>query len=672
MKTTKLFIIITIILSLLINPVYSDGCLVIPPLYTTHTIGDSDLFELHPEKQQYCFINYDGTTQNMLLSIDVEGGLKNNSLWLFPVPSKPDDIDIDIIKEMPKFEGQNLIESAFGSVESSVELMRYHMNIFSFLSKITNPYDYIMHSTMEMGALGSSSTTKVVNADIQIHAHIEKDGITTELITAKNPDAIYQYVKTKDMTLPKEVLSVFDDYIGKEYSFVLSWISGNTDNKQQPGISISFHTKKMFFPLKPTSVYGNLKVPAIIYVAGHVSPKIYKSIADDTDIYYFIQNNYNVPENLKPFFFDKETIPTLKYTKIKIDTSSNNFVEDLWISNRGPTSTKLAQLITHNESKYYLFNFLLISILASIIAGTISFGTKNVSRIKLLLIGLTNYFSILGVAISMFFTKLKNTEPAINTTTNPENSMPTKQLYKKILALIPISFSITILCISNAFISSVIPYSSDLFSNISFGGVLPAFIFVFLIVFIILISIIIIVNLLDSLFKDRIGITYQRGLHLILFVLIFGVLSHIFKYNYAIFPLCILSIVVYLFFTKPKNTEPTINTTINPENIIPNTKSRKILAYLRIYFGISILMSIFGLIFLNIDSFSDLFFCFIFCFIIISIILTILIQIIKFLSLLFKGKITINHKRVLFLILFFLIFKALVYIFEYIYLILLW
>jgi len=79
------------------------------------------------------------------------------------------------------------------------------------------------------------------------------------------------------------------------------------------GVSITFPTDKIYFPLKPTSVYGSQKVPIVIYVMGHVTPDIYPEIEKDTQVNYFVHSwDYDVPNLFSSFFNGKTRISSLQ------------------------------------------------------------------------------------------------------------------------------------------------------------------------------------------------------------------------------------------------------------------------------------------------------------------------------------------------------------------------
>jgi hypothetical protein len=57
--------------------------------------------------------------------------------------------------------------------------------------------------------------------------HIEKMGLTTELIGTKEGNALYIYLTGKGLDLPSDSKAILDEYVGKDYSFVVSLANGS-------------------------------------------------------------------------------------------------------------------------------------------------------------------------------------------------------------------------------------------------------------------------------------------------------------------------------------------------------------------------------------------------------------------------------------------------------------
>lgn len=435
-----------------------------------------DRWEMLDEDQQLCAINYHEGIQNMILSVNTgEEITGEKAVWIFPVPAKPEKTVINIVEGFPELNGYDVESKAENSVSDIFGFIRvsqiYTLPLFIFTGSIGKG----SFNSLEMYA-GEIDGIKGVT----VHESIEKSGLTTELISALDSNSFSNYLISKDLDVPPNFKSILNDYIGEEYSFVVSWISdvekfkleqpegyiiglleeGKIDEarklfdgldyesenygydskkygyyyylneifeyidkgrnieeyqieelKRNRGtgnilsVFISFPTDKIYYPLKPTSVYGSKKVPAIIYVMDYVKPELYPEIKAYSDVDYFFRENFDVPENLNDFFGGSDT-KDLKYTKIKINPPSKYLTEDLWIERKVPLKVFLADSVNRFPFWFGLFFFVICSCLASLLSGIIIFGVKGVSKIKFMLFGLWNFLTLIGFSIAAYTNKI--------------------------------------------------------------------------------------------------------------------------------------------------------------------------------------------------------------------------------------------------------------------------
>lgn len=255
---------------------------------------------------------------------------------------------------------------------------------------------------------------------ITIHESITSMGVTSELITAADADSIQNYMSEKDLQLQDNALSILNEYIGQDFSFVISWISDIDKYKEDKrihrnygmypgdmiGVFVTFPTEKMYFPLKPTSVYGSLRVPATIYVMDYVKPELYAGIESASQTEYFYKKRHNPSQKHIDFFFNKNRINDLRFTKIRIDTPSKYLTQDLWLNPGAPLRIRIADIMNKLTLLYGLFFFILISCIASLLAGFVMFR-KEVSNKHMLLFGLFNFLSLIGFSIAVYFKNIK-------------------------------------------------------------------------------------------------------------------------------------------------------------------------------------------------------------------------------------------------------------------------
>ena len=174
------------------------------------------------------------------------------------------------------------------------------------------------------------------------------------------------------------------------------------------GVFVKFPTKEIYFPLRLTSIYGTRRIPILIYVMGHVTPKLYPGIKSAQIRYYY--NGWSDKDNeLKMFFNGKDEIDDLKYTKIKLDFPSKNFTDDLWIENSVPRDIPIKIFLIRTSWLWGVILFVILSMLSSLLAGIISFRRTPLPKKKLVLFGLWNCLTFIGFLIAVILMKIKPT-----------------------------------------------------------------------------------------------------------------------------------------------------------------------------------------------------------------------------------------------------------------------
>ncbi len=372
-----------ILLILLLLPILSfadGGFFVYDPL--------AGRFDTHKETDQTVYINYDNGFEKMILTVGAEGDLKSDAFWIFPVPASPEKIVIDIIKDIPKLDG----EEVFNGASKRMSQMRE-----SFLVRVFPPL-LVMQGAFKMDSVALPHYPGA--SGVVVHERIEKEGMISEIISAKDPISLDNYFMGRGISASKGSIPVLGLYTDKNYSFVVSWI--NKDYQQSAskrGIFVTFPTEYIYFPLVPTSVYGSEVVPAEIKVLGHITPEIFDNIKNYSKIYYYTAGSYGGPSE----FYSSINNKKLDYTRIKLDPPSKYLTEDLWMENKTPAKILLPRMIVNNYSILELVLFLLLSAVSSIFAGIIvSPSFRNKWGIgKLALLGVTNLFTVFVYFIAL-------------------------------------------------------------------------------------------------------------------------------------------------------------------------------------------------------------------------------------------------------------------------------
>jgi len=222
MKKIPSFIVLSLIAlavcSFSPKSVLADGMVIKPDPY-------SDRWDYSDESNQQAFINYDNGLQKMIISVGLEGENSNGTVWLFPIPSEPNKVAIDVVKSLPRLSGEEISKKAKSNLDDITKFLQitqlYTIPFISFYGTSETTETWGMDDTL--GA--PRGFGRDIEQDVVVYEHLEKEGITSEIVTAKTANGLYDYLKNKGLKVESGSIPVLDNYIGKEFSFVTSWIS---------------------------------------------------------------------------------------------------------------------------------------------------------------------------------------------------------------------------------------------------------------------------------------------------------------------------------------------------------------------------------------------------------------------------------------------------------------
>ena len=397
----RTFFLILLFLAFVIPPVLADGMAF---------KGEQDRWILQPENMQLAAINYENGYENLLLSVTLEKSVQGNkTVWIFPVPAQPEKIGIDIVKGYPRFAGKTL-DRMMGDTIGTVAL--------SSAAYSTFPASLPLYVIGGLGffTLQKSQEATFDPAGIVIHERIEKMGIVTELVTARDGASLRNHVTKNGFILPQEAEGILDEYIGEDYSFVISY-AGNTtgsagvaeQDTRSPGtldsdilgVFVRFPADRIYFPLRPTSIYGSRMIPVVIDVTGFVTPQPDNKIRPVTEVSYYVDEGYwyyYSAGEVGNFFNYPTDFQPVKYTRIRISAPSEFFTTDLWMDPVPPADVRMKEVLIQNPVIWAVPLFILVSMLASLVAGSIVFGRNPAYRKDLALHGLWNCTTMIGFA----------------------------------------------------------------------------------------------------------------------------------------------------------------------------------------------------------------------------------------------------------------------------------
>lgn len=195
----------------------ADGFVVIKP------DPYSDRWDYSNEESQQAFINYFNGVQKMIISIGLEEKNVNKAVWIFPVPSEPDKVAIDVVTDFPKLNGEDISKRGKAALKDARNLMQA-TQIYMIPNYLANN-TYVGSSVIQGGNFIMGAVEVNPAQDVIVYEHLEKEGITSEILTARTVNGLNDYFKEKGLNIKSEAIPVLDNYIGKDYSFIASWLT---------------------------------------------------------------------------------------------------------------------------------------------------------------------------------------------------------------------------------------------------------------------------------------------------------------------------------------------------------------------------------------------------------------------------------------------------------------
>ena len=364
-------------------------------------------WSLQQEESQLCLINYEHAVEKMLVSVALSNLRGAKAAWVIPIPSPPDSAAIDIVKGFPPLAGTNVLERSNRVVDETFTWMSYtQLYPILFLRGLERESEF----GVDAGYYGEFR-------DVSVYEHREAMGLTAEVVTAQHPGAIVGYLAEKGVELPDNARQVLDTYRQDSFSFVVTWISDSSafmresmdglrrqDLTPAIGISVAFPTRRAYFPLRPTSVYGRAEVPIDLYFIGHRMPTTYRK-ADPVEatayVSYYTQEDYLVPAALRTFFNGKDHVRRLDYTHIEIRTQSSRLKKDLWFGAGPPFDVAFARLLNDCQLIWVPLIFLLCSCAASLIAWAMTLKRFRFRFLRQAGFGLWNCLGLVGILMAV-------------------------------------------------------------------------------------------------------------------------------------------------------------------------------------------------------------------------------------------------------------------------------
>lgn len=379
-------------------------------------LGDPDMMLLQPENDQAGAIFYDDGYENLLLSVSLDWRQQGNqSVWIFPVPARPQEVKIDVLKGFPTYDGTTLQE------KYAMEIGTVAVASASYATfPLTTPVVFLAVVGWSEGFHGGfAGAPPAASGDVVVWDRVDKNGLRTEVVSAKDAGALAVYLASQNLSLPNGSSAMLDDYSAKDYSFVVTSVQNVTEYREQfpsqsfgisgpvytesgsddaLGVFVRFPTDRIFFPLKPTRAYGNRMVPLLLTVNGYVTPAFPDGTGSRASVLYLDQDTYMPPATLADFFNGQKEKAPFSYTKILLAVPADEYTDDLWLDNGAPPEVSTLSLIITYYPLIGIGLYIVFSALAALFAGLLVFSRGSVKPARLLAHGLWNCTTLVGFA----------------------------------------------------------------------------------------------------------------------------------------------------------------------------------------------------------------------------------------------------------------------------------
>jgi hypothetical protein len=375
-----------------VGVVEADGCAVRRP-------SNYPSWEYSDEENQVCYIEYNGGVESMLLSIDTTIG-DGELVWIFPVPSSPEHVNISITSSFPTLKGVNVGETSKKVLGSAIANARN--KVF-----IPFPDDFPeSRGTYSMGGSVNGANTVESEEEVTVYKMVNMLGVTSLLLSSSSSQALESFLLDFDVVFPVEAQSVVDEYIGVDYCFVVSWVNNElVSSRNTLAIKLQYPTDAPFFPLRLTSVYGDLEIPITVYIRGDWKPTLYPSISRYSEIDYYTKATINYP-------YPKTGVTDVHYTRLVINSPSHLFSDDLWFKRGTTLSGLVSTLILENQFITWTMVEVLLFGVASLLAATAVLGT-GIPKAKYFLLGSFNMFTVVVLAAAYLVVGAKRPEAGV-------------------------------------------------------------------------------------------------------------------------------------------------------------------------------------------------------------------------------------------------------------------
>jgi hypothetical protein len=344
---------------------FSVGVLLL--LFPSTMFSDGIVFDASSQRplmelEQRAAISYREGTERMIIAIHFEAKDAHSAVWIFPVPAPPERTKIDVVDRFPTFHGDDPRWVASQGI-----------HLWMLLARFTQIWPVIFDSVF----LVPSRSFEFMD--------VEKYGIRAEVIAAASPDALAAFFRTKNVQLSGEQLANFQPYFSRPHAFVVAWIASRDDLRKaspvrdenlgrlwgrSPCLYVEFPTDKAFYPLRPTSAYGEKVVTLRLFILDYVQPETHLSHRDQLRVTYYRQSGFY--ENTPAQFTVGLPHGVIEYTKVEGSIPALEFDDDLSFSFKRPPGMKIAQFFNSRGDVALVAGWVVLVVVVSYISAGIA------------------------------------------------------------------------------------------------------------------------------------------------------------------------------------------------------------------------------------------------------------------------------------------------------------
>jgi hypothetical protein len=297
--------------------------------YFWHAKDASGARPLRQDEQRAAILCRDGI-ERLVIAVNIRPEYDAQAVWLFPVLGTPDKVTVDVADAFPAFEGTNPFRRAQGWI-----------SLFGTAARATQLWPLFFEFLFP--ALGRALGPAVV------HTEVEKWGIRAETVTAGSVAALAAYLEEKGRALPAEELDAFKPYLTDGHVLVVAWISSQDELRAKfplyhrpaatrgglwPCLYVEFPSEKPFYPMRPTSTYGEDYMEFTLFLVGYLAAE--QEPQDAWERHFWASK----PPEAGPARF-LEALPRgrFAYTILELSGKAQDFTEDLWFKAAPEPST---------------------------------------------------------------------------------------------------------------------------------------------------------------------------------------------------------------------------------------------------------------------------------------------------------------------------------------------